>query len=966
MTLFTLPPGVDFAAELMRGLVERHPDPIELARVRVIVNTRRMERRLTTLFTAGPALLLPRIEVVTAMSLPPGHPPIPPATSGLRRRLDIIELVARLIEADPTLAPRASLYDLADSLIALMDEMQGEGVTADTVAKLDVTDQSGHWARAQRFFGIVAHYLGAATGVDAETRQVRVTDAWLAHWQDHPPVTPVYIAGSTGSRGTTHRLMLAAAQLSGCGLILPGFDHDLPPEGWARLNDPLSGEDHPQFRYARLLRALDLNAGDTQPWTDAAPSDPLRNRLVSLALRPAPVTDQWRRDGPALGDLGNALDNVTLLEASSPREEAQAIALRLRQAAEDGRAAALITPDRMLTRRVAAALDRWGIVPDDSAGTPLHLSPPGRLLRHLAALPTQPVTVETLLTVMKHPLTHSGGDRGAHQRLTRDLELHLRDKEVAYPDPARIRAFAASKDAAAWGEWACDVLFGTDADTRPVEAQTRTLIERAERAAAGPDGDPAELWAGAAGRQAREMLDDLEAEAGADDAPTIPMAPRDFANLVHSLLSRGEVRDRDAPHPHVLIWGTLEARVQGAEVVILGGLNDGTWPQAPRPDPWLNRVLRNRAGLLLPDRQVGLSAHDFQIAVAAPEVWLSRSLKSDDAETVPSRWINRLGNLLTGLDAQGGDAAWKAARARGETWLRQAEMLDAVDPGTPAPRPSPAPPRDVRPRSLNVTDIARLRRDPYAIYARDILRLRPLNPVVRVPDPRLRGILMHRALERFVKGGVITPEALSAAGEVAFAEGAPWASTRAAWQARLDRIAPAFVTAELGRQALAHPVAFEAKARTTIKGVGVELKGRADRIDLTEDGQAFLYDYKTGAPPTPPKQLAFDRQLLIEAAMLTFGAFDAVAATTVIRATYLGLGTDVPEVDAPLGDGDKQETVEEVWAKLATFLEQVLDPGHGFTSRRAVFETRFEGDYDHLARFGEWDHTTPATLQVLT
>ena len=139
-----------------------------------------------------------------------------------------------------------------------------------------------------------------------------------------------------------------------------------------------------------------------------------------MALRPAPVTDQWRPEGPSLGPLGPAAEGVTLVEAPSPRAEALAIALRLRRAAEDGVRAVLVTPDRGLARQVSAALDRWGILPDDSAGVPLHLSPPGRLLRQIARLCCERVTIEGLLSLLKHPLVHSGrrppGASGAHPR----------------------------------------------------------------------------------------------------------------------------------------------------------------------------------------------------------------------------------------------------------------------------------------------------------------------------------------------------------------------------------------------------------------------------------------------------------------------------------------------------------------------------------------------------------------------
>ena len=212
-------------------------------------------------------------------------------------------------------------------------------------------------------------------------------------------------------------------------------------------------------------------------------------------------------------------------------------------------------------------------------------------------------------------------------------------------------------------------------------------LSLAEAIVSGSDtGKSDPLWHMQAGRAAREVMDDLAEHASHGGQ----MSASDYTDLAGALLSAAEVRDRDAPHPRIMIWGTLEARVQGADLVILGGLNDGTWPEAPPPDPWLNRAMRKEAGLLLPERRIGLSAHDYQQAIAAPEVWLTRAIRSDEAETVPSRWLNRLENLLTGLKDQGGGVAWDQMGARGQKWLAQTAAVEDITPTAPAKRRSAA------------------------------------------------------------------------------------------------------------------------------------------------------------------------------------------------------------------------------------------------------------------------------------
>ncbi|WP_296765423.1 double-strand break repair protein AddB [Sediminimonas sp.] len=969
--VYGMDPGVDFPAALVAGLRDAYSarPPQDLARLRLIVNTRRMARRIRDLFDSGAPLLLPRVSLVTDLGDLAGTTRVPPAVPPLRRKLEIAQLVAGLLDREPDMAPRAALFDLADSLSALLDEMHGEGVSPDAIRALDVSDQSGHWARALRFLDIVQHYFDRAdTAPDTETRLRVIVEELAARWRAAPPRDPIVVAGSTGSRGTTMRLIEAVSALPQGMIVLPGFDFDMPGAVWDDVSDPMTAEDHPQFRFRVLADRLGIKPSQVRRWPGIAAPRPARNAVVSLALRPAPVTDQWLAEGPRLTDIAGAMADVTLIEAPSMRDEALAIAMRLRQAAEDGRTAALITPDRMLSRQVTAALDRWRITPDDSAGTPLHLSPPGRFLRHVAALMQHDLTAEALLTLLLHPLTHSAADRGAHMLHAHALELHMRRRGMPFPEAGALRNWAAihsDTSAQEWAEWVVRCFTGQKTGgKRPLADWIAAHMALAEHIAQGPDGEGAgTLWDDAAGEKARAVMGALVAEADAGGA----MSAADYADMIGAILAREEVRDSRTPHPGVLIWGTLEARVQGADILILGGLNEGSWPEMAPADPWLNRRMRHDAGLLLPERRIGLSAHDFQQAIAASEVWLTRSIRSDDAKTVASRWLNRLENLLGGLPRQGGQQALDEMRARGNLWLDRARQIEAPGQTPPAPRPSPRPPVAARPRRLSVTAIKRLIRDPYAIYAAQVLRLRPLDPLMRAPDALMRGILTHSIMETFMAEVRDERDALNAhrlleiAGTV-LAEHVPWPDTRALWRARLGRVAEGFVSDEARRLQAAHPAGFEVKGRRDIADLGFSLSAEADRIDSADDGTLRIYDYKTGPPPTRPQQKHFDKQLLLEAAIAEAGRFDGIAPARVAHAAYIGLGSKPGEHPAPLDEEPPAIT----WARFDKLIRAYYSPTQGYTARRAMFSDADHSDYDQLARFGEWDVTTPPTPQDLT
>lgn len=962
--IFGVPPGVDFPTALVEGLESllAGAPPEDWARITLILNTRRMARRVRDIFDQGPPRLLPRVLLLGEVEHLLRSAPPPPPASSLRRRLSLTKLIQQLLTQRKDFGAQGSAFDLADSLAALMDEMQGEGVAPETVARLDVSDFSEHFAQTQAFLEIAQTYLKeTGTAPDAEARQRDVVLRLTNEWQTQPPEHPIILAGSTASRGTTTLLAEAIARLPEGYVVLPGLDFNMPTPVWDSLSRQtdkyLPAQDHPQFRLQNICARLGLEKADVQRWSDSPPHDEARNKLISLAMRPAPVTDAWRLEGPDLGDLREATKELTLVAAESPRSEAMAIALRLRMAAETGQKAALITPDRMLTRQVAASLDAWNILPDDSAGTPLHLTPIGRFLRHVADLFLRPLTSEALLTLLKHPLTHANETRNQHLLNTRRLERFMRNEGMPFPTAdtlakaGKVLTARHGEDLAPWLEW---IAYAFCAKDQSAACSIQEWLEVHETIAANIARNPDRLWNGSDGQSAQSVLQHLKNEADKSDA----LNARDYTSLIGRLLSQEEVRDAEAPFPGIMIWGTMEARVQGADLVILGSLNDGTWPEQPAPDPWLNRAMRHAAGLMLPDRRIGLSAHDFQQAVAGKEVWLTRAVRNSDAETVPSRWLNRVLNLMFGLPDTQGPQAVTDMQARGDVWLAKVRMYEEPIRAEKAQRPAPQPPVSARPRTLSVSDIRTLVRDPFAIYAKHCLGLKPLGPLVPQADALLRGIAVHQVLEDFVKASLndnrlLTSQAFLEIGKSVLQDAVPWPAAQALWLARLDRVSDWFVQGETDRQTHATPLLFEdrATAKLPLEDLGMTIKARADRIDENAAGEVTIYDYKTGKPPSKDQQKHFDRQLLIEAAMAEQGAFKALGHRRVLAARYIGMGTTPSVVDAPI----LEEAPDKVLAELRKLLRAYLDAEQGYTSRRAYLSERDVGDYDLLARFGEWE-----------
>ncbi|MFN3279037.1 MAG: double-strand break repair protein AddB [Paracoccus hibiscisoli] len=965
--LYALPPGLDFADCFVQGLLERMSDqpPEALARVTILTNAATTMGALRRAFDRAGPLLLPQIRSITGVDPGPlvmPDPPVPP----LARRLQLARLIAQMLALRPDLGAGHSIPVLAQSLSQLMVEMQTEGRDLSDLEAIDTGDHARHWQNALAFLKIAADFHLKNSWEDRPARQRAASEAAARDWPQGIglPQGPVIVAGSTGSHGATRLYMQAVAALPNGAVVLPGFDFDQPSPVWDGLE---RADDHPQARFAPLI----ATAGYPRRWTQAQPPSAARNRLVSLALRPAPVTDQWIAEGPALPDLVPATADLTLIEADQPGQEAETIALIMRDAAERGDLITLIAADSGLIRRVTAALDRWHIRPDDSAGRPLPLTAPGLFLRQVAALFGQPLTIDRLLILLKHPLTATGSTAiGRNQMLreTRELELQLRRNGPAFPDADTLADWATKGDETRkiWAEWLAAMLvritaLARDRGPRPLPDRLSDLMALAQALAAGPGGDvdQSRLWQDKAGQMARAVLDHLAEHAGL--GPDI--GPGDFSALLVTELQAKAVREDVAGHHCLRIRGPREARLYAHGTVILSGLNEGGWPQPLSPDPWLSRQMRAAAGLPLPERQIGLAAHDFQQGIAAERVILTRAKRDAEAETIPSRWLNRMLNLMGGLPDRGGPQALAAMRARGAEWLALAEAVARPPaPVAPARRPSPIPPAPLFP-DLPVTDVSLLIRDPYAVYAKRVLGLRPLPPLRPQPDASLRGQTLHAIVEALLNSRptpdtppeVLKAQFLALTYQV-LADEVPWPAARAFWQARIARIADRIVADELARLAEGTPMVVEHRGRVAIPGMGVTLTAKPDRIDLLTDNRVVVYDYKSGTPPTDAQLRHFDKQLMLEAAMARRGGFDALGPVDVAGLRYIQLG----------GEGrthlrEHSDQIEgETWDGFLRLLRSYVDGEAGFTAMRAPQSTSYVGDYDHLARYGEWALTDVA------
>lgn len=973
----TIPAGASFVDVLASGLIaEADHELFQLADTLVLLPNRRACRALRDAFLRvgdGQPMLLPAMrplgdtdedQFLVAETPSNALSDLPPEVPPLRRQLLLAQLV-REHTPDGEQISFDHAVRLAGDLARLVDQAQTEGLPFDRLDDLVPDRYAAHWQRTLELLHVVTtrwpETLKAEGCLDPADRRNRLLDALVDLWQQNPPTHRIVAAGSTGTIPAVARLLRCVANLPIGKVILPGLDRTLDAtSAEAAQDDPT----HPQFGMLSLLRDLGIAPRDIAEYHVAdTPRQMIeRRRLLNEVMRPAVTTDAWRELQPFSEDAFTGLQRV---DCPGEAQEAEVVALAMRHALEDqSKTAALVTPDRGLARRVAAALSRWNIEIDDSAGVPLQHSPPGMFLHLVAEMVLKRFAPVATLAALKHPLAAGGRTRSAFRDDVRLLEREVLRGPRPEPNLAGLRhAVPGNLDATTNDRIAC-LLDGLEQSVArfcevmatPASSLTALLtahVAATEALASEDSGSESNgLWAGEAGEALAEFLDEALHAA----PTTTSISPTIYPALLSAMMAGRVVRPRYGRHPRLHIWGPLEARLQNADLVVLGGLNEGNWPRDPDPDPWLSRPMQQSFGLPLPERRIGLSAHDFVMVAAAPEVLLTRSEKSGGAPTVPSRWLSRLDAVMLA-------AAPNESRAETPHWLDWARAIGTPrETLPPAKPPAPCPPVAARPRRLSVTRIETWMRDPYSIYARDILGLWPLDPLEADPAAADRGTIIHEALDRFVREAPASlPEDAEARlleiGRDVFASVAAHPVVHAFWWPRFERVARWFIETERHRRGAISVSKTEIRGRLNLDVDGTEftLTAVADRIDHLSNGGYAILDYKTGQPPSSADvEDGYAPQLPLEAAIALDGGFGDLPARPIESLSFWRLSGGEPAGEIKEVKGDLTALANDARDGLTALISAYADAETPYTAvPNPVKAPRFN-DYEHLARIAEW------------
>ncbi len=942
---------LDVLAESMVAGLARKDDPFALADALVLLPNRRAARGLIDAFAKrlGGAALLPTIRPLgdphadddpDVWGADPIATEVLPPIEKIERRMQLAALLRARSKAENGVDDPARAIALADELGKLLDS----AATVDRVAweklptLVDEIELARHWASSAAFLNIIAQFwpehLKEQGRTDPAAHGAALRRALAQRWATHPPKRPIVIAGSTGSQATTRELMRVVAQLPQGVVVLPGVDTDLDDESWKLVADQ-----HPQYALKGTLAALGLERGAIPALATESQSGRARRVLMREALAPAEKTADWlARLKAAGGDafVQEGAAGLRLLEAATEDEEAAAIALMLREQLEKpGATAAVVTPDAGLARRIEAKLARWGIEAAVSHGSPLRETDAGRLIALLCELARDAGEPVAFAALLKHPRVSIAADANALATLEHE----------ALRGPRRHGSLTelAALDALKGFDRARTIVTAAASALAPlIEVMTRhevTLAAFADAMTAAVEQlTDSECWQGRDGEGAASLLREaIEYGAALGTMPAYT-APRVLMRLMDG---REVAPAQSAADARVAIWGLLEARLQRRELMILAGLNEGVWPAPPGEDPFLSRAMRFKLGLPSVDQRIGLAAHDFAQLANAPNVVMTRALRRDGSPTLASRWLWRLKTLVQGAHAKLETAGDYIA------WAQALDKPAAIRPTLP---PRPRPPADKRIKQISVTAVETLIRDPYAIYARRILKLEHLKPIGAPAGPAERGTAVHAAIENFCDG--TDAAELTQRLDEALAKHGVSAERRAAERERLAISVVKLIEWFAERRARSATIFREVRGELMVDEV--KLTGIADRIEIGP-GHAALLDFKTGAPPSD-KQVAsgIAPQLLLEAAMLARGAFKETPRADVTELIYWRFGGADPTPRAVDLDDGPPQAAEKALAALRGLLQRYADPEQPFLSKPRVQFVKPYLEYDHLARRKEW------------
>ena len=975
-SFYTIPATENFSDTLVHYIDDlAAKDNLSVSKIKIYVPTRRSIRTLKEAFlrrSNGKPRILPIIQAVgdsdtEEMSfLTPHAPEIPPAMDPTQRQVILARFLEKAWEGEYNFTNALSI---AADLGRLIDQIHTENIPFSNLDTLvEIKEFSEHWNITLSFLKLLLQdlwqtYLDAHGKIDAGLHRRLKIEALTDFYKSSPPEHPVIIAGSTGSHPSTRDLIKTIGSHDHGLIFLPALDQEMDDNTWICVTDG-----HPQFLLKRLIDHCKISRKNIRGYSVNAPD---HNRLFTLSeiMRPAEKTEIWQSlvDPLSQDKINKGIQNITFCACENEEKEARVIALSMAEIAADKtqeKTCVLITPDRNLSARVQSNLKQWGITCDDSAGQTLPHTGIGRFaLSVLECEQIEQIHPLSFLSTLKSSFAGGGGFE--------NFRTHLRALEK---DALRgLRPHGSIKNLTTHTDRhddfidhlssLFDPLTNLKGGAHSLDLWIAAHITAIENIAKTQNQDGASrLWVGHAGETLATFFEKL----GSYVEHVPPLNHKEYIEFIRTMMVGVQTRPPYGTHPRLSILGQIESRMASADRVILSGLNEGTWPPDNGFDAWMSRSMRADFGLPSLEQKTTLAAHDFATALGSAEVFITLSNRKGGQPAQPSRWISRMETMLTA--AKISPDLWP--HEKGKIYLKWADDLHAPTAIQSAPRPMPKPVSSRRPTKFSITDIERWMRDPYALYAKKILRLRKLDHVDEDVNVADKGTLIHAAMEHFTRefSGELPDDALReliTVGKKLFDAEADNPEIYGLWWPRFEKAAAWVIDHERPWRHHTHKIHAESACELTlsINDVDYTLIGKADRIEQRTGNDWAIIDYKTGGLPEPKNVIAgIANQLPLEAFILNqngFSSLNAVASNDISLHYWSLSGTGIGGTER-IAQGSKGGSGQDLSIEAGDGLKSLITvfsnedtPYIGSPDSTIMINADYN-DFAHLERIAEW------------
>ncbi len=978
--VFNISPRYPFLEVLASYVIETAKrDNLNIANDLILLPTRRSCRHLKEVFlnlSGNMATLLPTILPLGDIDenglafldyenekLDDG---LPPSISAIERNLILSYIIKKHTPSMPNISEEQA-YSLAVDLAHLMDTVEMEELSFTNLKDIVPEEYSEHWQETLNFLKVITEeypkLLKSINLLNPIDRKIKLIKKQVEFWKKYPPRGRVFAGGSTGSLVPIAYMLRFIANMDNGYLILPGLDKNISDADFKLLTSdyPTTNQNHPQYGLLKLIKSLGLKISDVPElpmFKKYDVADSARELLSSHIMLSSDMNDSWQ-NLPELDE--NILDDVSELTLKDEAEEVFAIASLLRKTVDENKRALLITPDRKIAKSVASELKRWNIIVDDSAGTPASDTTTGNYIILILKMIYDNFSPYSLLAVLKHKYTHLGFDSDTLKRAVFELEnnvlrgkngIDTLEKMLNISTDSPLANDLLLKVQSLTNEYS--YLMGDTQKYSMYDLFVRHL-KLVENFVLSDDVNINEiLWNSdlhsSLSTELKNLLSSLKDISEQDTEIDKMTAPAYFIFISNYLLSLS-LRPTKSAHPNIAIMNSIEARLMSADLYIMAGLNEDTFPSITSDDPWMSRPMKAKFKLPLPERKIGLSSHDFVEFFCKKNVVMTHAVKVNGLNTITSRWLTKLDAIATLRGIKRKNTLGNMVKS----WLASFENETI---GVRCERPRPCPPVYARPKKLSATWIEKWYRDPYIIFANKILRLKKLDDINPEVGPAEFGTIIHNSLEEFKKRNMSTFAELVG---LMFNNAVQYQDIPQIdfWYSKFREVAKWFVDYEASiKQSIS--ISYQEEEGALSLTDDFTITAKADRIDITKDNRAYIYDYKTGTPPSITEvENGYAPQLPIEALILKNNGFANIKTNAkVVGVRYIKLtGSDNGKITEVCDSID--EVVDKAMDNLLKTINAFSLEATPYLSRpnpnKVGHAIENYSEYEHLARVSEWN-----------